>query len=76
LTGNKVSKREERKEVDGNDDAKAGESDSDEDSPSNRATPLKRNKVKIAEARAEDKITKEQGKGKCIYFVFGMHSDT
>jgi hypothetical protein len=62
LISKRASKREKQKEVDGSEEPKTRGSDSDEDSLSNRATPLKRKKDKITKAIVEKTITKEQGK--------------
>jgi hypothetical protein len=62
LSNKKASKKEERNES-GDEETKDAEIDSDEESPLDRATPLKRKKTKIAKMEVEMTTTQEQWKG-------------
>lgn len=63
LTGKKASKRREKNESNYNEEPKYVENGSDKESPSDRATHLKRKKAKITEAEVKKTIMQDQGTG-------------
>jgi hypothetical protein len=63
LTGKKASKRREKNESNYNEESKDVENGSDEESPSDRATHLKRKKAKITEAEVKKTIMQDPGTG-------------
>lgn len=57
----KASKKEKQSEV-GDEETKDAEIDSDEESPSNRATPLRRKKLKLPRQKLRKQLCKIKGK--------------
>jgi hypothetical protein len=71
LTGKKASKRREKNESNYNEEPKDVENGSDEESPSDRATHLKRKKAKITEAEVKKTIMQDQGTGNAFTSSLG-----